>query len=68
MIAKEIEKEYEYALSYFYDAMEKRLYLEILEPIKNTINIFCKKVGYSLRKLKNYKDERLWVRVHEKGN
>ena len=61
MIANEIENEYDYSLSYFYDAMEKGMYIEIINPIKNTLNIFCKKIKQNLEKLKIYRDERLWV-------
>lgn len=55
--ATSIEREYNYSISYFYDAMEKKMYIEIIEPIRKTIQLFCKKVKPTLLKLKKYKDE-----------
>ena len=55
--ATEIEKQYDYALSYFYDKIDTGMYNDIIEPIKNTLNIFCTKAKPILEKLKNYRDE-----------
>jgi hypothetical protein len=55
--AIEIENEYDYALSYFYDKIETKMYIEIIEPIQNTLNIFCTKIQPILEKFKKYRDE-----------
>jgi len=54
--ATRIEQEYKYALSYFYDNLEKGMYFDIIEPIKKTLSLFCKKVEVILRGLKNYRE------------
>ena len=55
--AVQIEKEWDYVLSYFYDKLETGMYTEIINPIKKTLNLFCKRVNFILRELKKYKDE-----------
>jgi len=51
-VANKIEREYKYALSYFYERFETGMYVEIIDPIKNTLGIFCKKVAPILLDLK----------------
>jgi len=55
--AIQIEKDWDYALSYFYDKLETGMYSEIINPIKNTLNLFCKNVTTTLQQLKRYRDE-----------
>ena len=63
--ATKIEEQYDYSLSYFYDKIETQTYNDIIEPIRNTLNIFCTKTKPILEKLKEYRDER---DVRNRGN
>ena len=52
-----LESIYEEVLSYFYDAMEKNFYQDIIEAIKATKNLLYKNMNWVLNeinKLKNY--------------
>jgi len=40
-IAKQIETEYDYALSYFYDALEHNFMGDVIRVINNTRNLLC---------------------------
>ena len=56
-LARELEKEYDYVLSYFYDAMEKDFRGDILKTIKNSTTMLCNKINWIINEINEYGDE-----------
>jgi hypothetical protein len=52
--AQNLEREYNYVLSYFYDAMEKDFKGDILVVIKNTVSILCDKITWIIHNINDY--------------
>lgn len=53
-MARSLEKEYNYSLSYFYDAMEKDFKGDILTIIHNTVHILCDKIEWIIHTINDY--------------
>jgi len=57
-IAKALEREYDYAISYFYDAMEKDWKGDILKCIDNATSLLCDRINYIIRIIEDIKNGR----------
>ncbi len=53
-MANNIEREYNYTLSYFYDAMEKDFKGDILTVIQNSISILCERLEWIIHNIADY--------------
>ena len=53
--SKELEREYDYVLSYFYDAMANNFKGDIIKSIKNSVNLLCKRINWILINISEYK-------------